>query len=248
MSTSHSGLARRTAWPGTGAVSATLARIGHNLFEQLLPKTLQDLCWTIRQRGIKKLLVLSDEPHIPWELIKPYQTDPVTGELVAEDVYWGEAFSLTRWLRGKPPVQRLSLNRIFAVAGSGTAPPEEQTGTTRDMTATPTQEACVIAAPRRPDDAPSMSTGEELALLLSLEASGSHVRLVPARRREFLEAFEQGGFDLLHMVAHGAFGGALAADSSAVLMEDGDFRVAELSPLILGAMRCLAADLLQHVP
>ena len=76
-------------------VSATLARVGSNLFEQLLPKALQDMCWTFRQRGIRRVLILSDEPHIPWELIKPYRTDPVTGELIAEDIFWGEAFALT---------------------------------------------------------------------------------------------------------------------------------------------------------
>lgn len=80
-------------------VSATLARVGCNLFDQVLPKTLQDMCWTFRQRGIRKVLILSDEPHIPWELIKPYRTDPIAGELIAEDVFWGEAFALTRWLR-----------------------------------------------------------------------------------------------------------------------------------------------------
>jgi CHAT domain len=52
-----------------------------------------------------------------------------------------------------------------------------------------------------------------------------------------MEAFEQGGFDLLHVIAHGAFGGMFTADGSALLMEDGDFRVAELSARIVGAMR-----------
>src|SRR5262249_45264134 len=51
-----------------------------------------------------------------------------------------------------------------------------------------------------------------------------------------LEAFERGGFDLLHLVTHGAFGGIRAADASAVLMEDGDFRVSELSPRVVGAI------------
>jgi hypothetical protein len=40
-------------------LTATLARVGCSLFEQLLPKTLQELCWTFRQRGVKTLLILS---------------------------------------------------------------------------------------------------------------------------------------------------------------------------------------------
>jgi hypothetical protein len=37
--------------------SAMLARVGYNLFEQLLPKTLQGMCWTFRERGIKPYFV-----------------------------------------------------------------------------------------------------------------------------------------------------------------------------------------------
>jgi hypothetical protein len=40
-------------------LTATLARVGCSLFEQLLPKTLQELCWTFRQRDVKTLLILS---------------------------------------------------------------------------------------------------------------------------------------------------------------------------------------------
>jgi hypothetical protein len=36
--------------------SAMLARVGYNLFEQFLPKTPQEMCWTFRERGIKKIL------------------------------------------------------------------------------------------------------------------------------------------------------------------------------------------------
>jgi serine/threonine protein kinase len=219
------------------AVSAALARVGCNLFEQLLPKTLQDLCWTIRQRGIRTLLILSDEPHIPWELIKPYRADPITGELIAEDVFWGEAFALTRWLRGRPPVQRFSFNRIFAMAPGESASPAAATDTTRDMVSAATKPQSVMDFRPPPADADLKAAGDELAMLRSLEASGARVRFLPARRRELLEAFEQGGFDLLHLVSHGTFGGARAADTSAVLMEDGDFRVAELSPRIVGALR-----------
>jgi CHAT domain-containing protein len=52
-----------------------------------------------------------------------------------------------------------------------------------------------------------------------------------------MEAFEKGGFDLLHLIGHGAFGGTFAADASAVLMEDGDVRVSELSARSIGTMR-----------
>jgi predicted component of type VI protein secretion system/pSer/pThr/pTyr-binding forkhead associated (FHA) protein/putative methionine-R-sulfoxide reductase with GAF domain len=218
-------------------VSATLARVGCNLFEQLLPKTLQDMCWTFRQRGIRKVLILSDEPHIPWELIKPYRTDPVTGELIAEDVFWGEAFALTRWLRGRPPVQRFSFNRILAMAQGGPGPPQRAQEMCRDMVSLASKTACDLKSPQQLAHFDLESADEELAILRLLEASGSQVRVLPARRRELMDAFEKGGFDLLHLMSHGAFGGIFAADASAVLMEDGEFHVAELSGRIVGAMR-----------
>jgi CHAT domain-containing protein len=78
---------------------------------------------------------------------------------------------------------------------------------------------------------------EELGALRSLEASGGRFRLVPARCCEILKLLERGDFDLLHLVAHGEFAGSSATDTSAVLMEDGEFRVAELSPRMAAALR-----------
>src|SRR5262249_10179702 len=63
------GPARGTSPPAE--VSRALAAVGANLYDQLLPAALKDLSWTLRQRGVRSLLILSDEPHIPWELIKP---------------------------------------------------------------------------------------------------------------------------------------------------------------------------------
>jgi CHAT domain-containing protein len=82
-----------------------------------------------------------------------------------------------------------------------------------------------------------MSIDEELEVLRSLEASGSRVRFLPARRREILGLLEQGEFDLLHLITHGDFGGLSAADASAVQVEDGAFLVAELSPRMAAALR-----------
>ena len=185
--------------PGTAIedVSATLARVGCNLFEQLLPKALQDMCWTFRQRGIRKVLILSDEPHIPWELIKPYRTDPIAGELIAEDVFWGEAFALTRWLRGRPPVQRFSFNRIFAMAQGGVAAPQTGPELTRDMVLLAEKPACDIGSADRHTDSGLESADQELAILRSLEPSGAQVQVLPARRLELMDASdERGGFDL----------------------------------------------------
>jgi CHAT domain-containing protein len=81
------------------------------------------------------------------------------------------------------------------------------------------------------------STDEELAILRSLAASESQFRLLPALCADVLKAFEAGEFDLLHLVAHGEFAGSSVADASSVLMEDGAFRVAELSPSMAAGLR-----------
>jgi hypothetical protein len=225
------------AQSGTTAedVNQALADVGHKLFGQLLPEKLQELCWTLRRRRVRSVLVLSDEPHIPWELIKPFRADPVSGVLEKEDGCWGETFALTRWLRGRPPVRQFGLKRVFALAAA--AIPPDRASPSRNLVpvaGVPTGEpgaegqaahACLPAA------------AEEIALLRSLRPAGATFVQLPARRRKLHEAFEQGGFDLLHLACHGTFGGSALADASAVLLEDGMFQAAELSPRMAGALR-----------
>jgi hypothetical protein len=190
-------------------------------------------------------MILSDDPHIPWELIKPFRADPSTGEIVAEDEFWGESFALTHWIRGRPPASQLSFRRVFAVVAGNPASvvAEDAARVARDIVS-----AAPIAPPLGVEPAPllpssrpplqPLSTNEELALLRSLEALiGVRVRQLPARRSELRSAFEQGQFDLLHLVSHGAFGGTAGADASSVLLEDGVFTAAELSPRMAGPIR-----------
>jgi CHAT domain-containing protein len=75
-----------------------------------------------------------------------------------------------------------------------------------------------------------------MAILRELKTRGSGVEVLPARKRELRAALERGGFNLLHLACHGAFARA-AVDASAVLMEDGEFTAAELSPHLEGPVR-----------
>src|SRR5262249_32677247 len=84
---------------------------------------------------------------------------------------------------------------------------------------------------------PLDAVAEELALLRSLEVLGARVELLPALRGAFRRALEEGSFDLLHLVSHGSFGGMAHGDASAVLLDDGQFTAAELSPLMAAALR-----------
>jgi hypothetical protein len=110
---------------------------------------------------------------------------------------------------------------------------------TRDMLspAFPIASGAEASLLREPPAWIPISGDEELAVLRLMEASGSRVQLLPGRCGEILKAFEQGDFDLLHLAAHGEFVGAASADASAVLMEDGPFRAADLSPRMATALR-----------
>jgi hypothetical protein len=225
--------------PGRTAeeVATALAGVGYQLYEQVLPARLQDLCWTFRARGVRTLLVLSDEPHIPWELIKPYRADPASGRVEQEDGFWGESFALTHWLRGRPPAQRLSLRRVAAVAAGAAQAGEATPRAARDMKLEGSEPLPAAAPAGLPRDPGLPSADEEMAVLRGLEAAGATVRVLPARRQPVYEALERGEFDLVHLACHGAFGGGAGADASAVLLEDGSFRAAELSPRLAAGLR-----------
>jgi hypothetical protein len=259
----------------TEEVQRSLTRVGSNLYQQLLPPALQNLCWTLERRGVKTMMILSDEPYIPWELIKPFQLNPATGGIVEEYPFWGEAFAVTHWLRGRPPAPRLSIRRVVAVgagspwsnsqgeqaSGTGKSAPlscvESSAEGVRDMTLTndassgasePHSSEAVLgsaAAEETPSCALHSETAlgtlesvkEELELIRSLESLGSTVVRLPAKRKALQDTFERGDFDLLHLASHSTFGGARAGDASAVLLEDGEFTAAQLSPLMAGPLR-----------
>ena len=215
-------------------VSRTLSSLGYSLFEQLLPRDLQELYWTVRGRNVRTLLILSDEPYIPWELIKPYRENPATGEF-EEAEFWGHSYALTHWLRGRPPAgHRFSFNRIFRLGSPDRG--RFSAGWWRRSHGTRHRSASLPSCPPRPDHPREtsawlpISADEELAVLRASRGFGLPVPVAPGPLHEILKAFEAGDFDLLHLVAHGEFAGSSAADASAVLMEDGPFRVAELSP------------------
>lgn len=82
-------------------IEEEVADIGVELYEQLFPQQLRKLYWKIkelRESGkLKNLLIVSDEPWIPWELVKPY--DVIDGRDMEDDHLAG-AWPMSRWLAG----------------------------------------------------------------------------------------------------------------------------------------------------
>ncbi len=112
----------------TEDIDRRLRQLGQNLWRELIPKDLQDIYGQDRdQWRDRTLLVLSDEPHIPWELLWPY------GQGWSDDGPWCETLCLTRWLRcddqgngnAKPPVQ-LHLSPVALIAPTDSGLPAAQ--------------------------------------------------------------------------------------------------------------------------
>lgn len=86
-----------------------LADIGHNLFEELFPTELrQEYVEFIRRSPRRSLRIVSDDPWIPWEIVKPQLRDGV-------DPHLCEFFYLSRWLSGEAPPNQFDLSKVVVV-------------------------------------------------------------------------------------------------------------------------------------
>jgi hypothetical protein len=104
---------------GPERVLREIAAMGEGLFELLMPTELQQIYWDeikpLREQGvIKTLLITSDEPWIPWELVKPYQWDDVT-DTEKSDGFLAETLTLSRWLAGRGPGAGLAVEQVTLV-------------------------------------------------------------------------------------------------------------------------------------
>ncbi len=87
-----------------------LEDLGRALYRQLFPAEMRDAYRRFRE-AVRTLLIISDEPWIPWELVKPFDDgDP---DDVIDDDFLCARFQLTRWLAGAaPPAETLQLRRL----------------------------------------------------------------------------------------------------------------------------------------
>lgn len=102
-----------------------LDEVGQNLYRDLFSPELKAEYRRIRQlaqrRTIRTLLVTSDEPWIPWEIVKPFQFDPESGETIDDDFLCVQ-FRLSRWLAGRAVPDSMRIEAVQLVAPDGNLP------------------------------------------------------------------------------------------------------------------------------
>jgi hypothetical protein len=70
---------------------------GQTLYDELFPEELKTKYWVIHDK-IKSVQVISDEPWIPWEIIRPWRR---SNGGVEEDGFLCERYAFSRWLEGR---------------------------------------------------------------------------------------------------------------------------------------------------
>lgn len=98
----------------------TMQAIGEELWDEVLPAEFKGKAWDeirrLRDMGtIRSLQITSDEPWIPWEMVKPYTRDEITGEETQEP-FWAEQFEMARWLAGRGSAAQVQVKTARLVA------------------------------------------------------------------------------------------------------------------------------------
>ncbi len=117
-----------------GEVMAGLRGIGRDLFDALFSSEMRAAYRRFRGSA-RTLRITSDEPWIPWELVKPYDdSDP---REIIDDDFLCARFRLTRWLSGSGQVNEIHMKRLACIDAGSTAgsAPLARAGEEREMVA-----------------------------------------------------------------------------------------------------------------
>jgi hypothetical protein len=90
------------------AAEERLCSIGMDLWTEIIPKELKEEYWKFCSHT-RSLQVTSDEPWIPWEIIKPHNN-------TKEEPFWCQKFAMSRWLSESANIEILPLGIALPVA------------------------------------------------------------------------------------------------------------------------------------
>lgn len=155
-------------------VEDKLVALGHGLYWELFPPEMRRAYRQFR-RTARTLLITSDEPWIPWELIKPYDdSDP---DAIINDDFLCVQFQMSRWLAGRSGgAGKIRVSRLVCVeAGQASGEtPLPYAGSERQYLAD------MAVSHGLEDSSPNPATGAAVEALL-----------------------DRGGVHLWHFAAHG---------------------------------------------
>jgi CHAT domain len=90
-----------------------LDAVGNKLWDELTPEIFKQAYWKFKSR-VKSILITSEEPWIPWEMLKPYRYDD-NGEQ-ENDSFWCQQFAMSRWLSGGGTADELDITSSRAIS------------------------------------------------------------------------------------------------------------------------------------
>ncbi len=94
------------------AVCHQIDKIGQRLYRQLFSEALRREYRRFRN-DVHTLEIISDEPWIPWELIKPFDSD----EQLIDDDFLCARFDMARWMMpGSAPAAEMGVNSLACIA------------------------------------------------------------------------------------------------------------------------------------
>lgn len=154
----------------------SLSKKGYNLYENLFPKEVKDKYWEIKDK-IKSIHLFSNEPWIPWEILKPWKGTE------GGEYFLCEQYSFTRW-----PIRHYNNNNYYKYYKP-------------IAHAFQIKKVEVIA----PSDTKLTNALQESEFISKFgEREGFSVR-VNKTVDDLMNILDSGFFDLLHISAHGKY-------------------------------------------
>ena len=85
---------------------------GISLYDELFPPSLKDLYWEKRNK-IKSIRIISKEPWIPWEIIKPWHR--LDNGDIEEDEFLCERYAFSRWIVDKSETIKEQISKVKVI-------------------------------------------------------------------------------------------------------------------------------------
>ncbi|KYG03798.1 hypothetical protein BE21_49965 [Sorangium cellulosum] len=178
-------------------VDTKIRDMGFELWKTLFPEDFRRMYAAEREAWRdSSMIILSDEPFIPWELVWPYGTEP---ERWHDEEPWCLSMSLTRWLRRN-----------------------EQGGGHEGPAAALRVEAFALLVPTDSNLPSAPKEKEFLARLLGQDRKLQDRSPKYATAKEVKALLKNGGYGLIHAATHGNFSTSAPDAITALWLEGGE--------------------------